>query len=205
MIVKVCGIANSEFIHRLDEIPVDLIGFIFYPVSGRYVINKLSADLIKSVPKHIKKVGVFVNEKLETVLKITHNYQLDYAQLHGDEDVAFVEQLAQNIKVIKAFRVHDNFNFRRLADYNGLCKYFLFDTKDKLVGGTGKKFNWDILGNYTGNTPFLLSGGITPADAEKITHMRHPMFKGIDINSGFEIEPGKKDIQQIQLFIKKLI
>jgi phosphoribosylanthranilate isomerase len=205
MIVKVCGIANPEIIHRIDEIPIDLIGFIFYPASKRFVKNKLQASLIKSIPEHIKKVGVFVNEEKEPMLETAKKYQLDFVQLHGDESAAFVEEISQEIEVIKAFSLSSHFNFSKLADYESLCKYFLFDTKDKLYGGTGKKFNWDLLKKYKGKTPFLLSGGIMPFDAESIKQLNHPMLAGIDINSGFETEPGKKNIQQIQLFINQLI
>ena len=205
MLVKVCGIANPEFIYHINDIPINLIGFIFYPASKRFIANKLSAKQINSVPEHIKKVGVFVNEKKERILNIAKKYQLDFVQLHGDEDASFVNEISQKVRVIKAFRIHEAFNFEALTNFENHCSYFLFDTKDQLYGGTGKKFNWDILHRYTGNTPFILSGGISPDDIESIKQIKHPKFLGIDINSGFELEPGEKNIQQIQLFLKQLI
>jgi len=205
MIVKVCGISDIEFIHRIDELKIDFIGFIFYQASKRYLGNNIPPEPIKSLPERLKKVGVFVNEKKENILHTVEKYQLDYMQLHGDEDPVFIQEISKNIRVIKAFRLSNSFDFSKLFDFEGLCAYYLFDTKDKLYGGTGKKFNWNMLKNYTANTPFLLSGGITASDAENINDIDHPMFAGVDINSGFETEPGKKDIQQIKLFINQLI
>jgi phosphoribosylanthranilate isomerase len=205
MIVKVCGISDPEFIHHINELQIDLIGFIFYQASKRYLGNSILPEPIKSLPESLKKVGVFVNEKKEYILHTTEKYQLDYAQLHGDENPLFVKEISKSVRVIKAFRLSSSFDFNKLSGFEDLCAYYLFDTKDKLYGGTGKKFNWNMLTNYTGNTPFLLSGGITVSDAEGINTIKHSMFAGVDINSGFETEPGKKDIQQIQQFTNQLI
>ena len=204
MLVKVCGIANPEFLHRIDEVSIDLIGFIFYPESKRFMANKLSAEQINSIPKHIKKVGVFVNENIDIILRTIKRYQLNFVQLHGDENNSFVKIISKKIPVIKAFRLDEEFDFEQLSDFENYCSYFLFDTKDKLYGGTGKKFNWEILQKYSGNTPFLLSGGISHGDAEKINKIHHPKYKGIDINSGFETEPGLKNIDQIKVFLNQI-
>ena len=160
---------------------------------------------MNAVPDHIKRVGVFVNEKPEVILSQAKKYSLDMIQLHGDEDSIFAEQLAEKIKVIKAFRVEEDFNFSETKPYEKSCSFFLFDTKGKLYGGTGKKFNWDQLQKYTGHTPFLLSGGITPEDAGNIRNFSHPDFAGIDLNSGFETAPGVKDIQKIKNFLKHIL
>ncbi|MCB2206841.1 MAG: phosphoribosylanthranilate isomerase [Bacteroidetes bacterium] len=205
MLVKVCGIANSEFIHRINEMRIYFTGFIFYPKSERYAAKKLSEEQIKSIPGHVKKVGVFVNENMESILRTIKRYQLDFVQLHGDENISFVKVISKKIPVIKAFRLDEEFDFEQLSDFENYCSYFLFDTKDKLYGGTGKKFNWEILQKYSGNTPFLLSGGISPGDAENIHKIHHPMCKGIDINSGFETEPGIKNIDQIKEFLNQII
>ena len=204
MIVKVCGIADQEFLHRIDEIQINFIGFIFYQKSKRYIVDKIPADQILSIPKHIKKVGVFVNEEIENIIDISNNYHLDLIQFHGDEDVSFVNQLSKIIQIIKAFRIDKDFEFEKLTPYESVCTYFLFDTRDQLYGGTGKKFNWELLQKYKGNTPFLLSGGITPKDTQQIIEFKHPMFMGIDINSGFETKPGVKNINQIKIFLNHL-
>jgi len=205
MNIKVCGIADPEFLGRIDELPIDFAGFIFYPRSQRFVVDRLTVDQMNAVPDHIKRVGVFVNEKPEVILSQAKKYSLDMIQLHGDEDSIFAEQLAEKIKVIKAFRVEEDFNFSETKPYEKSCSFFLFDTKGKRYGGTGKKFNWDQLQKYTGHTPFLLSGGITPEDAGNIRNFSHPDFAGIDLNSGFETAPGVKDIQKIKNFLKHIL
>ena len=204
MLVKVCGIADQEFLHRIDEIQIDFIGFIFYQRSKRYIADKIPANQILSIPKHIKKVGVFVNEEIENIIDIANHYHLDFIQLHGDEDVPFINQLSKKIKIIKAFRIDNYIEFEKLTPYESACTYFLFDTKAQQYGGTGKKFNWELLQNYKGSTPFLLSGGITPNDIKQIKEFNHPMLMGIDINSGFETKPGIKDINQIKIFLNHL-
>lgn len=206
MLIKVCGIADPEFLRRVGELPVDFTGFIFYPESKRYVAGRLTAAQIRMLPAHhLKKTGVFVNETIENIRAAKEEYGLDIIQLHGDEDDIFTEQLAREVTVIKAFRVDEEFDFSKTNAYEKSCSFFLFDTKGKLYGGTGKKFNWELLQNYTGRTPFLLSGGITPEDAGNIHQFRHPAFAGIDINSGFEQSPGIKDIQRIKKFLNQIL
>lgn len=176
------------------------MGFIFYPQSKRYV-EQLPAYL----PDNAKRVGVFVNESLETILEKAALFQLDIVQLHGDETPDFCKMLGQHdIQVMKAFGIADSFPTEKIASYEGLCNYFLFDTQTSAFGGSGKKFNWNILQNYQGNTPFLLSGGIGPDDTEAVQEFSHPMCIGIDINSQFELSPANKDIQSIKQFLKSL-
>ena len=191
---------DDENIRAVEALGVDWMGFIFYPPSKRYV-SQLPAYL----PNSAKRVGVFVNESIETILEKVELFQLDIVQLHGDETPFFCEQLAQHgIQIMKAFGVADSFPSEKIAEYEQRCHYFLFDTQTSTYGGSGRKFNWDILQNYQGNTPFLLSGGIGPDDAQVIREFSHPMFIGIDINSQFELSPANKDIQSIQQFIKSL-
>lgn len=204
MLVKVCGISDPEFIDQIDELTIDFTGFIFYPTSKRFVGDKLSAEQLKSIPNHIKKVGVFVNERKEHIFDIVENYQLDLVQLHGEESASYLKTISKNVPVIKAFRIDESFNFSSLTGFEDASTYFLFDTKGRLYGGTGKKFNWQLLQKYQGNTPFLLSGGITPSDAEIINELSHPKCVGIDINSGFEKQPGIKNIVQIKEFLNQI-
>lgn len=205
MFVKVCGIANTEFLHRIDEMRLDFIGFIFYPKSKRFMEGILSVEHIESVPKHIKKVGVFVNEDIENILQLSKIYSFDFVQLHGNEDASYAIKISKEIPIIKAFRIDESFDFAETLPFENICAYFLFDTKDTQFGGTGKKFNWQLLQNYEGNTPFLLSGGISPDDIERINQFNHPKCVGIDINSGFETEPGIKNIDQINHFLNQII
>ncbi|MEM7037774.1 MAG: tryptophan synthase subunit beta, partial [Bacteroidota bacterium] len=137
---------------------------------------------------------------LDTILEKTELYGLDYVQLHGDESPGFCAAVDGFVPVIKAFRVGEGFDFEALGKYEAACSYFLFDTKGKNYGGNGTKFDWDLLNGYAGSTPFLLSGGIGPEDAEIVRAFEHPRMAGVDLNSGFEMEPGLKDIAKVKEF-----
>ena len=204
MKIKVCGMRESENLQSLIALKPDFIGFIFYKKSKRFV-----ADFPKVIfPKGIKKVGVFVYESIDEVLRLVNKHQLDCVQLHGNESAEYCRKLRHSelvsesvqLDIIKAFSVDENFDFSITKQYEKYCNYFLFDTKGINYGGNGVKFNWELLENYTGNTPFLLSGGISKNDAEEINKIKHSAFAGIDINSGFEIEPGLKNIEKIKEF-----
>ena len=110
----------------------------------------------------------------------------------------------QGLKIIKVFPVDESFKFENTQAYEKVADYFLFDTKTKLPGGSGKKFNWEILEKYTGHTPFFLSGGIGPEDVEQIKAFSHPKLTGIDLNSGFEDDPGLKNIEKLKQFIEEI-
>ena len=195
MIVKVCGMRDAENIREVEALGIDMMGFIFYPKSSRYVSEQPAY-----LPQKCKRVGVFVNEDVENIKKIADNYALDFIQLHGHESIEDVQKL-QDRKVIKAFNIATKEDLDATVPYVGLVDYFLFDTKGPSVGGNGEKFDWSILDAYNGDTPFLLSGGIGPDDAERIKTFRHPKCIGIDLNSRFEIEPGIKDIVKLKTFL----
>jgi len=200
MKIKVCGMKIPENIEKLSKLDIDFMGFIFYQKSKRYT-DKVPVKITENV----KKVGVFVNEDLGILTKIVKENSLQYVQLHGNETIEYCKKVSQkNIKIIKAFSVDDNFDFNITCRYQTFCDYFVFDTKGKNYGGNGIKFNWEILENYKGETPFLLSGGISSKDLDAIKKYNHKRFAGIDINSGFEIEPGNKNILEIENFITKL-
>lgn len=199
-IVKVCGMRDDENIREVEKTGIDWMGFIFHPKSPR-VVHQIPEYL----PQKTKRVGVFVNESVENILKTASLFQLDFMQLHGDESLDFCDEMGENgLKVIKAFSIGDKFPKEKVAAYHGRCDYFLFDTQTHLHGGSGKKFNWQILHDYHGETPFLLSGGIAPEDVETVKVFSHPKFIGIDINSKFEISPALKDVALIKQFIKQI-
>ena len=198
MIVKVCGMRDEENIRQVEALGIDLMGFIFWPRSSRYVAERPSY-----LPTRCKRVGVFVNEEIETLKRIADDYALDVIQLHGHETPAYVAQL-KGRSVIKAFNVATAADFVQTKDYAGLADCFLFDTKGKAVGGNGEKFDWSVLDDYTSDTPFLLSGGIGPDDAERVKAFRHPRCIGIDLNSRFELSPAFKDINKLQDFLNAL-
>lgn len=187
-------------IHEVEQSGADWMGFIFYPKSPRFV-----SEIPAYLPQKAKRVGVFVNEPKEIIIETASLFGLDFVQLHGNESPGFCNEMDRDrLKIIKSFRVGDKFPNEEVEPYYGKCDYFLFDAKTSLYGGSGKKFNWDILSDYRGETPFLLSGGIAPGDAEALKEFSHPKCIGIDINSRFEIAPAQKDARKIEQFISML-
>ncbi len=201
-LVKVCGMREAENIREVEALGIDLMGFIFWPKSSRYVSERPAY-----LPTNCKRVGVFVDEDIETVKRIADDYALDYIQLHGHESPEYCAQL-KGLKLIKAFNIATTEDFKQTEPYTGIVDYFLFDTKGKSVGGNGEKFDWSVLSAYDDNTPFLLSGGIGPDDAEVLTSHFSPLTSkkcvGIDLNSRFEIAPGLKDINKLKDFLNAL-
>jgi phosphoribosylanthranilate isomerase len=180
------------------------MGFIFYEKSKRYVGNQLDEKLLKSFSK-INKVGVFVNQEEEFILDQAKKYDFKFIQLHGNESPALCKNLkAKGYKVIKAFSLDENFDFSTTEPYKPVCDFFLFDTKGEDYGGTGKKFNWEILKKYDNEIPFFLSGGIDLEQAGQIKTLKGLNLHAIDINSRFETEPGLKDLGKIKKFIEQL-
>lgn len=195
--IKVCGMREAENIREAEALGIDLMGFIFWPKSSRYVSERPAY-----LPKKCKRVGVFVDASLEDIRQHVTDYQLDIIQLHGQESPAFAKAL-KPLPVIKAFNIATAEDFRQTVAYEGIVDYFLFDSKGKAVGGNGKKFDWSVLEAYHGETPFLLSGGIGPDDAESVISFHQPKCIGIDLNSRFEIEPALKDIPKLRQFVNQ--
>jgi len=193
---------DPENISGLGAALPDYMGFIFYSKSKRFVGLEPSQEIMAIVPDSVKKAGVFVDEAPEKVLEIYRNWNLNVIQLHGNETPEYCQQIQDSgITVFKAFSVDERFDFNSLSAFSGVCNYFLFDTKGQLPGGTGQKFNWQLLENYKGNVPFFLSGGIDSGDLEVVLSFSHPQLFGIDINSGFEISPALKDVEKVKTFI----
>jgi len=183
----------------------DYVGFIFYPKSSRFIGEDPDTTIFSRVPDTTQKVGVFVNETPETVIAICRKYNLQVAQLHGKESPEYCQQIKQaGLTVFKAFSVNDDFDFHQLQEYANIVDYFLFDTKGKLPGGTGEKFNWQVLQQYQLDKPFFLSGGIRQKDAADIKALNFRTLFAADINSGFEIEQGLKDAAQVAAFIHQI-
>lgn len=211
MIVKVCGMREAENIRAVEGLSVDLMGFIFWPKSSRYVSERPSY-----LPSNCKRVGVFVDATIDDICQHYADYALDYIQLHGHETPDYIRALRVvngfpvGTRLIKAFNIATVEDLVQTKPYEGLVDYFLFDTKGKTVGGNGIQFDWSVLASYHGTTPFLLSGGIGPDDAERLRTLRvldgFPIEKcvGIDLNSRFELAPGMKDATALQKFFNEL-
>jgi phosphoribosylanthranilate isomerase len=201
-LLKICGMKYPENILEVATLKPNFMGFIFYPKSPRFA-EPLNTTALQSLPESIKKIGVFVNEDLENILTSVYKYKLDGVQLHGTELVKMCRKLREaGLLVIKAFPIAAAYNFKVTKKYEGTCDYFLFDTKTESYGGSGVKFNWSLLQEYQGNTPFLLSGGIAPDDAPALLKINHPQFAGIDLNSKFELSPGLKNIETLKNFLQ---
>ena len=204
-----------ENIKKLINLPIDMMGLIFYEKSARYAGN-LPANELRILPSHIQKVGVFVNASEKAIYDKIKEYDLQMVQLHGDESPGFCREIKNTgIKVIKAFSIGETDDFKQLHLYENTCDYFLFDTKTHLTpgpfpqerrvyGGSGEKFDWEMLPSYNGQTPFILSGGIGPEDAESIKKLQHSKLYGIDLNSRFETNPGEKNIEKLREFLLKI-
>lgn len=200
--IKVCGMKFARNREQIEALGVDLLGYIFYPPSKRFVGETPDSGLFQSSKP---KVGVFVDENAFEILGLAKNMEFEYVQLHGKENPKTCALLKkQGLKIIKAFPVSEEFKFSKTKAYEEVVDYFLFDTKTPQHGGSGEKFNWELLTNYQGNVPFFLSGGIGSEDAKGIREISHSQLAGVDLNSGFEDEPGLKNIEKLKQFISEL-
>ena len=239
-LIKVCGMRDADNIREVEELAEEfsilnsqptvaangekqlsifLMGFIFWPHSSRYVSERPAY-----LPTHCKRVGVFVDASIKEITQKVQEFGLDIIQLHGSESPAYIRQLrsvcGDSIATIKAFNIATADDFAQTEAYEGIVDFFLFDTKGKSVGGNGEKFDWSVLADYAGNTPFLLSGGIGPDDAPMLHHpspvspsltgrdgvgLHHPKCIGIDLNSRFETAPAIKDVEALRRFLTQLI
>ena len=207
MITKVCGMCQAENVQAVAETGIQWMGFIFYapsprcllrdPVEAERVRQLITADTFRP-----KRVGVFVNQSQEEILALAQAYGLDYLQLHGHESPDFCYALhKRGYALIKAFSIATAEDLEHTADYAGRVDYFLFDTKCAGYGGSGQRFDWNLLQSYQGDTPFLLSGGIRPEMATDLQSFHHPRWAGIDLNSGFESAPGVKKAETLRSFL----
>ena len=202
-LIKVCGMRHADNIRQVEALGPDWMGLIFWPRSSRYVDRR--PDYL---PTRARRVGVFVDQPADEIVRIARDYRLDAIQLHGHETPADLNRLRADLGtapvLIKAFSISTAADLERTGDYDGAADYLLFDTKTPLAGGSGRQFNWCVLDAYHGTTPFLLSGGIGPDDTGRLAAFHHPRCIGIDLNSRFELEPGLKDVEKLKTFIKKI-
>jgi phosphoribosylanthranilate isomerase len=208
MRIKVCGMTQLEQVEELSKVGATFAGFIFYAKSPRYAFRHLTSTEIKKV-NSINKVGVFVNASVEEVLLMVDECRLHMVQLHGDESPKYCERIADYVSVVKAFRLSDNDSIQWLINpYMDVCDMFMFDTMGAGYGGTGKKFDWNVLKGSNIGKPFFLSGGIQPEDTAALKEFEHePVAKAmfaIDINSKFESAPGIKQMDKVARFIEEV-
>lgn len=200
--VKICGIKTMQDVKAVNRHKPDFAGFVFYPLSKRYV-SLITARLLKAqLKKHIKTVGVFVNAPPEEIAAAAELGLINLVQLHGDEGNDYIAELQKICKlpIIKAVRVQDENDIRRADYYN--CDYLLFDAYAKSAfGGTGRQFDTELLKKVKIHKPYFLAGGL---DAENVRQALKGLKPyAVDVSSGVETAGGK-DKKKIKMFIKQV-
>lgn len=196
--IKICGITNINDAKNAVELGADAIGFIFYNKSKRYVEPEIVKSIISELPAFVMKIGVFVNEDPQRINYIAKDIKLNSIQLHGDESPEYLSQI--NYPVIKAFRVDENFAFKKLSLYKN-CSFLLDSFHKEEYGGTGLKFNWEKI-PYEIRQKIILAGGISEESIEFIFNEISPY--AIDVSSSIEIESGIKDINKLKILFEKI-
>ena len=197
MRIKVCGMRNDDNIERLLELQPDYMGMIFYDKSPRFVGNKAS-KIQKQKYAYTRKVGVFVNATDDYIWQTVDEFGLDMVQLHGNESPEQCAKLRANIPVIKAMSVKTEDDVVRAKLYEDFVDLLVFDTSTKGYGGSGQKFDWNLLASVNLKTNFLLSGGLGADDMQAVRQMTLPQMIGVDLNSKFELAPALKDIELLR-------
>ena len=199
--VKICGITNEDDAINAAKLGADFLGFNFYKKSPRYIDEKKAKEIINKISSRIKKVGVFVNADAGTVIKISKSLGLDLAQLHGNETLQYCKKVKKQakIKIIKAFRIKDNNDICKIKPYKGNVDYLMFDSyNNRMFGGTGNAFEWKLVAGI--KKPFFLSGGLNYKNVRQAIKTAHPF--AVDVASGIEKNPRKKDIAKMKEFIE---
>ena len=198
--VKVCGITNFEDALAAVEAGADALGFIFYEKSPRYVVPAVASRIIAELPPLVLPVGVFANAGVATVRSIMDTCGLGMAQLHGDENVTYCHELSR--PAMKALRLKDRGSLLAVAEYQGRggVRGFVLDTFSEVAyGGTGQVTDWKLAAEAAKSTPVLLAGGLTSDNVAEAIRTVHPY--GVDVSSGVESSPGKKDHAKIRAFL----
>jgi len=197
--VKICGITNLKDARQAIKEGADFLGFNFYEGSSRYISPVKAQKIVVALPERVAVVGVFVNEDERTMLEIARAVGLDYLQLHGDEThetVARLKRLQPALKIIKAIRVQKSFRASHLAGYKKADALLLDGFDSRLRGGTGKTFDWSVAKRAKRYGSVLLAGGIRPENAAEAIRAAQPY--AIDVCSGVESAPGKKDHAKVR-------
>jgi phosphoribosylanthranilate isomerase len=198
--VKICGITNWTDARRAAEAGADFLGFNFYRRSPRYVRPSTARRIVRRLPRGIRSVGVFVNESEEKMLRIARAVGLDYLQLHGDESPLAIARLSPSLPVIKAVRVPKVFRPAALANFRRASALLLdgFDRQSR--GGTGKTFDWKVARHAAKTNRIFLAGGLTPENVAAAIRAARPY--AVDVCSGVETRPGKKDDARVKALIR---
>ena len=199
--IKICGITNPDDAKAAIDAGADALGFVFYKTSPRCVQADVVRRIVASLPPFVLPVGVFVNEDLKIVRDVIDSCGLAVAQLHGEETAAYCEQLGR--PVWKAVRLKNAGSFLALAEYKGRAgvRGFLIDAySESAYGGTGQNADWALAAEAARTAPVVLAGGLTPENVRDAVRTVKPY--GVDVSSGVEASPGKKDHHKLTAFIQ---
>ncbi len=196
--IKICGITNVEDASISVDYGADAIGFVFYPQSSRYISPDKAAQITAIMPPFVSVVGIFVDASFEFIKEVINKVDIDVVQLHGNESPDFCKMF--DCKIIKAFRIQNAETLEVCKNYLNIS-WLLDAFNPDLIGGTGKVFDWQIaLKARLLNPRIILSGGLTPENVADAIQKVRPM--AVDVSSGIEKSPGKKDHQKLKAFIK---
>ena len=201
MKIKICGITNVEDADVAVRAGADALGFVMYRKSPRWVDPAVARSIIAGLPPFVLPVGVFVNEEAERVRALMDECGFALAQLHGDESALYCQNLSR--PALKALRLKDRGTFLALAEFQGCANVrgILIDAfSDQAYGGTGQTVDWTLAQEAARSTPIILAGGLNPANVAGAIRMVHPY--GVDVSSGVEKSPGKKDQDKVRAFVE---
>jgi phosphoribosylanthranilate isomerase len=198
--VKICGITNLRDARQAFKAGADFLGFNFYPRSPRYVTPRTARRILRRLPQKVMSVGVFVNEREDEMLRIARRVGLDYLQLHGEESPMAIAHLARSLPVIKAVRVRDSFRAAKLNRYKHVSAFLLDGFDRRRHGGSGKTFRWNMALRAKRAGHIFLAGGLTPENVSEAIRSAKPY--AVDVCSGVETKPGKKNPELVVNFIR---
>ena len=194
--VKICGITNLEDALIAVEAGADALGFVFFPGSPRFIAPEQAADIIRQLPPFVQMVGLFVNEEPAIVNSVADQSGLDLVQLHGEESPDYC--CAVRRRIIKAFRVKDSSSLEEMTNYR-VAACLLDAWSPEARGGTGTTFSWDIAAKAAASQAIILAGGLTPDNVARAMAAVKPY--AVDVSSGVESAPGKKDAALVRAFV----
>ncbi len=199
--IKICGITNKRDAIAAASLGIDMMGFVFYNGSKRYVEPKIVRDIANELPPFVAKVGVFVDLDKNKVIEIAEECALDMLQFHGDEAPDYCAGFKDSYKVMKAFRIKESGSLKGINDYN--ADFYILDAYSaEGKGGTGESFDWKIIESFEFLRPVILSGGLTPDNVRDAIERFSPY--GVDVSSGVETSPGKKNIPLMKKFVENV-
>jgi phosphoribosylanthranilate isomerase len=200
--IKICGITNLADAKAATDAGANALGFNFYEKSLRRVVTADAAQIRSKLPKEVEAVGVFVNAKPADINSLRAFVRFDTAQLHGDETPDIVSRVASSVPVIKAFRVDASFSMKLFDQFPGVLAFLLDGTRLGQYGGTGQTTDWDFARRAAAAHRIILSGGLKVENVGEAVRMVRPY--GVDVASGLETKPGKKDHAKLKEFIEEV-